>query len=101
MKQERASRPKNSDLPDECHHNNAWCAKVIPTLFEWAGTQPQPFALSDQSIRDALLAITQAIYGDLDLDLEGDNYHDRTKTVYAFTKTVAYSLVSFWILFDL
>lgn len=57
-------------MPAEAHINNAWRNKVIPTLYQWAGTQSDPWILGDSSLRDALRAIGEAVYGDLDLGLD-------------------------------
>jgi hypothetical protein len=59
--QEKAS---NSQLPAECHENNTWTKRVLPTLFRWAGHQPAPFTIPEAKILKALKAICSRIYGD-------------------------------------
>jgi hypothetical protein len=62
-------------MPAEAHINNVWRNKVIPTLYQWAGTQSDPWILGDSGLCDALWAIGEAVYGDLDLgpdDVEED-----------------------------
>lgn len=56
-------------MPPEALLDNAWRNRVIPTLFQWAGTQPNPWVLGDLNIRNTLVSIGQAVYGDLDLNL--------------------------------
>lgn len=47
----------NDDLPKSCHINNTWRGRVIPTLFRWAGTQPNPWSIPDSNITEALKII--------------------------------------------
>lgn len=56
-------------MPVEAHINNVWCNKIIPMLYQWAGTQSDLWILGDSSLHDALWAIGEAVYGNLDLGL--------------------------------
>jgi hypothetical protein len=79
-------------MPREALLNNAWRNKVIPTLFQWAGTQREPFALGDFNIRDALLTIGRAVYGDLDLGLD-DVEEDIPGKHPSYTRSDAFQIV--------
>lgn len=69
--QEKAS---NSRLPAECHENNIWTKRVLPTLFRWAGHQPKPFTIPEAKILEALKAICCGIYGDsVEIDLSSSS----------------------------
>ena len=59
--QEKAS---NRHLPLECHVNNNWTKRVLPTLFRWAGNQPAPFTIPEANILEALKVICCEVYGD-------------------------------------
>jgi hypothetical protein len=69
--QEKAS---NSQLPAECHENNIWTKRVLPTLFRWAGYEPAPFAIPEANILKALTTICCGIYGDsVEIDLSSSS----------------------------
>jgi hypothetical protein len=85
-------RVKNADMPAEALLNNTWRNKVIPTLFQWAGTQCDPFVLGDSNIRDALLTIGRAVYGDLNLGLN-DVEKDIPGKHPSYTRSDAFQLV--------
>lgn len=85
-------RAKNQDMPREALLDNAWRSKVIPTLFQWAGTRRDPWILGDSNIRDAIRTIAEAVYGDLDLGL-GDVKEDAAGRHPSFTQSSAFTLV--------
>lgn len=57
------TKPTNDKLPKEWLLNGIWHKKVIPALFYWAGTQENPWILSDEKITDALAKIYDAYFG--------------------------------------
>jgi hypothetical protein len=79
-------------MPPEALLDNAWRNKVISTLFQWAGTQCDPWILGDTNIRNALRSISEAVYGDLDLGLD-DVEEDTFGRHPSFTQSNAFRLV--------
>jgi len=64
------NKPSNRQLPKICHENGTWRKYVIPTLFRWAGVQPDPFIIPDAKVIAALGTITDTYYGDsVELDI--------------------------------
>jgi hypothetical protein len=60
---------KNANLPQECHEGSIWWKQVIPTLIQWAASQPNPWSILDISLVQALQIICDIFYGDT-IDLE-------------------------------
>jgi hypothetical protein len=92
----RRGRPRNEFMPQEALVDNAWRGKVIPTLFQWAGTQSDPWNLGETNTCAALQLICQAVYGDLDLGLDIVD-EDKTSIKHpSFTHNSAFRLVRPW-----
>lgn len=80
-----SKRPSNKLLPAVLHERGTWRQHLIPTLYRWAGIQPNPFAISDKDLIGALNIMMEAFYGDMFEDtittshivfrLVRDNYH--------------------------
>jgi hypothetical protein len=85
-------RAKNEAMPPEALLDNAWRSKAILTLFQWAGTQCDPWILGDTNIHDALRNICEAVYGNLDLGLD-DVEEDTFGKHPSFTRSNAFRLV--------
>ena len=62
-------KPTNNGLPKEWLEDGAWRKKVIPTLFQWASIQPNPWILPDTKVTNALEKICNAYYGDSELTI--------------------------------
>jgi hypothetical protein len=87
-------RPTNRNLPDQVVTGNAWRGRFIPTTYQWLSTSEDPFRVNDHLLREALLPIAEAIYGDnVNLGLE-DIPEDKDAKVPAFVKTELFRLVS-------
>ena len=52
-------------LPKEWLEGGIWRKKAILTLFRWAGTQENPWIITDEKIASALSKICDAYFGDM------------------------------------
>ena len=85
-------RPKNEDIPHECHEGNLWRASFIPTVYFWLSLQPDAWTLNDKTLRNALVMIGDCLYEDVDLGLDDDTIDPETQRP-MFTKAAVFAVV--------
>lgn len=76
MKQVR-QRAKNEHIPREIFLGKR---KFIAAVYQWAGTQPNPWALGDTNLNDALRTICYGLFGDVDAGLVDDGSCKKSHT---------------------
>jgi len=54
---------RNADLPPRCQ-DQRWSKTFLPTVYLWAGSQPDIWQISDAALLEALVHIFDAIYTD-------------------------------------
>jgi hypothetical protein len=49
-------------LPEECHANDVWTKKVVPTLIAWLGCQNSPWFPAPERVLKALRTACEEFY---------------------------------------
>jgi hypothetical protein len=58
----RHEKHQNDNLPKECQEDGIWRKRVIPTVYRWAGIQPNAWIIPDEELIEAFQIMCDAYY---------------------------------------